>query len=114
MEDVKGRHFLTAYKAAVVRNSNLPALLGIDSLGKHNAIIKCRTGEIWFLGDEGADVKPKGEFVHCQMKRNGPNGHWWLPIGRFNDAMIKMERGHLAAAGIAPDKGATSSSATAE
>ena len=31
----------------------------IDSLGKHNAIIKCRTGEIWFLGDEVADVQPK-------------------------------------------------------
>ena len=88
------KNWLGMYRAAVVRNSSLPALLGIDSLKKHNAVIRCRTGEIWFLDNADVKIQPQGTYVHCQMKQ-ARSGHWFLPVGRFNEAMMKMEHGHL-------------------
>ena len=49
------------------------------------------------MGDDGCDIKPKGLHVHMQMKR-APSGHGYLPIGRFGEAMTKMEKGHMMAA----------------
>ena len=95
MEDTAGKHHLCAYRAAVIRKSDVPALLGIDSLRKMNAIIRCNTGEMWFLDDAGCDIRPKGNHVHLQMKK-GRSGHWYLPVGRFSSAMQKMAVGHLA------------------
>ena len=82
----------------------------MDSLSRQNAVVRCRTGEIYFMDDAGCDITPKGEHVHCQMKQTG-SGHWYLPIGRYSDAMIKLERGHLIAAGLTPAKGSYSSAA---
>ena len=62
LQDTAGKKHLSTYKAAMVRNSNLPALLGIDSLERLNAVISCRTGEMWFMDDAGCDIKPKGDF----------------------------------------------------
>ena len=101
LEDTKGRKFLSKYRAAMVRNSNLPALLGIDSLERLNAVISCKTGEMWFMDDEGCDIKPKGDFVHLQMKK-AKTGHWYLPAGRFGDAMTKLGAGHMAATSSTP------------
>ena len=69
MEDTDGKTHLCAYRVAVVRGSDVPALLGINSLEKMNAIIRCGTGEIWFLDDAGVEIRPKGKFVHLQMEK---------------------------------------------
>ena len=94
MEDTDGKKHLCAYRAAIIRGSDVPALLGIDALRRMDAVIRCRTGEMWFLGEKGCDITPKGKHVHLQM-RKGKSGHWYLPVGRFSDAMEKMAVGHL-------------------
>ena len=77
LEDKNGKHHLGDFKPAVVRNSPLPELLGMGSLSKHNAVIRCRTGEIGFMDSVGCDVKPKGNHVHLQMvKSKSGSGHW--------------------------------------
>ena len=96
LHDTAGKKHLSTYKAAMVRNSNLPALLGIDSLERLNAVISCRTGEMWFMDDAGCTIKPKGDSVHLQMKKSR-TGHWYLPVGRFGEAMTKLGAGHMAA-----------------
>ena len=122
MEDTNGKKHFCAYRAAVVRGSDVPALLGINSLEKMNAIIRCSTGEMWFLDDAGVDIRPKGKFVHLQMQK-GSSGHWYLPVGRFSDAMEKMSVGHLATttgdpaaakATAAPTAASSSSSSSAQ
>ena len=95
IEDMKGQHHYNKFRAAVVRDSHIPGLMGIRSLEKMNAVIRCRTGEIYFLGDEGCEIKPCENHVHIQMKRNHI-GHWCIPIGRFSDVMKMMGKGsHL-------------------
>ena len=96
-----------------MKDSNLPASLGIKSLERLHAVIRCRAGEIWFLGGEGCEIKPKGHHVHLQMKK-GFTGRWYLPVGRFSDDTTKM--GHLAIAAVAPanENQSSSSSSAAE
>ena len=103
LQDVHVKHFLAHYHAAVVRKSNLPALLGIDSPSKHNAVIRCGTGEIWFMGEKDCDIKPKGDHVHLQMKRM-KSGHWFLPVGRYNEVMAILGKGHLTSTSNTPVK----------
>ena len=111
LQDTKGDRFLSSYRAAVVKDSNLPALLGINSLDKMNAVIRCRTGEIWFLGEDGCDIKPKGRHVHLQMKK-GRTGHWYLPVGRFSEEMTKLIPGHMASTAVTPASGSHSSTSS--
>ena len=92
IEDVNGNHHYNKYRAAVVSNSHIPGLMGIQSLARMNAVIRCRTGEIWFLGKEGCEIKPCENHVHIQMKKNR-TGHWCIPIGRFSEAMKVMGKG---------------------
>ena len=54
-------------------------------------------GGIFIFDEAGSDIKPKGKHVHLQMKK-GQTGHWYLPVGRFGEAMSKLhDNGHLAA-----------------
>ena len=50
---------------------------------------------------KGCDIKPKGNHVHLQMVKHR-SGHWYIPMGRFNDVMTKIGEvstsGHLATA----------------
>ena len=105
-----GKH-LCAYRAAVVRGSDVPALLGINSLEKMNAIIRCGTGEMWFLDDAGCDIRPKGNYVHLHMEK-GSSGHWYLAVGRFSGAVKKMAVGHLATTSATSGNSAAAKSAT--
>ena len=57
--------------------------MGIQSLKRNNALIMCRTGEIWFLGEGGAEVKLAPGSRHFQMVE-APSGHWLLPVSRFS------------------------------
>ena len=114
LEDKNGRGYLADYSAAVIRNSSLPALLGLDSLSKLNTIINCKSGEIWFTDKQGCDTKPKGHHVHMQMVKSRHGDHWYLPIGRFNDGMTKLSEisnsGHLATTSNTTVGGKSSSS----
>ena len=110
-------HHLADYQAAVIRNSSLPALLGLDSLAEHNAVIQCRTGEIWFTDERGCDIKPRGAHVHMQMVKSRHGNHWYIPIGRFNETMTQLgetlSSGHLATSSTTPACGKASPSCSA-
>ena len=114
LEDKGGKHHLSSYKAAVIRNSSLPALLGLDSLANRNAVIQCKTGEIWFTDKQGCDIKPRGNHVHLQMVKSRHGDHWYLPIGRFNDVMTRLGEasppGHLSTTSCKTACGNSSSS----
>ena len=81
-EDVNGELYEMTYTAPCVENSPIPGLLGIDSLEKYDALIRCRTGEMWFLGPGGVDIKASPGSRQFQM-RKAQSGHWLLPISKF-------------------------------
>ena len=110
LEDNHGNKHLSNFRAAVVRGSDLLALLGINSLEKMNAVIRCGTGEIWFMDEKGCDIRPRGNHIHLQMEK-GSSGHWFLPVGRFSEAMQKMSLGHLATTTAADATAATTTTA---
>ena len=35
----------------------MPGLMGIKHLKKEEALIRCRTGEMWFWGQGGVEIK---------------------------------------------------------
>ena len=88
-----------------------PLRYGLNNMEKKNAVIGCRTGELWFLDDQGCEIKPKGNRVHLQMEKC-TSGHWFLPVGRFSDAMQKMAVGHLATTSATPGDQAAAKAAT--
>ena len=90
LEETKGKFHLVCYSAAVIRNFSLPALLGLDSLSDHNAVINCKAGETWFTDKQGCDIKPRIAHVHMQMVQSRHGDHWYPPIGRFNNIMTKL------------------------
>ena len=56
--------------------------MGIQSLERNDALIRCKTGEIWFLGQGGVHIQPSPGSRHFQMKK-ARSGHWMIPISRF-------------------------------
>ena len=82
-EDIDGRVFLDKFTAPCIEGSHIPGLLGIKQLKANDALIRCKTGEIWFLGPGGVEIKASPGSRHHQM-REAPSGHWMLPINRFS------------------------------
>ena len=80
--DVEGRMHTNTYRAPCLDNSNVPGLLGIKALKHEDALIRCSTGEMWFLGQGGVDMKVSPGTRHFQM-REAPGGHWMLPVSQF-------------------------------
>lgn len=82
-EDVEGNAFEMSFTAPCVENSSIPGLLGIDSLERYDALIRCSTGELWFLGSGGVEIKASPGSRQFQM-RKARSGHWMLPVSRFS------------------------------
>ena len=80
--DVEGRLYESFYRAPCLDNSNVPGLLGIKALKHEDALIRCSTGEMWFLGRGGMDMKVSPGIRHFQM-REALGGHWMLPVSQF-------------------------------
>ena len=85
IQDTEGRYYEEKYKAPCLEGSGIPGLMGIISLERNDALIRCKTGEMWFLGPGGAEIKASPGSRHFQM-RKAKSGHWMLPISRFNQA----------------------------
>ena len=80
--DVEGENHVSQFQAPCIRDSNVPGLLGIKSLKAEDALIRCSTGEMWFLGQGGVEIRPSPGSKHFQMKE-APGGHWILPVSTF-------------------------------
>ena len=83
IQDTEGRFYEEKYKAPCLEGSPIPGLMGIISLERNDALIRCKTGEMWFLGPGGCEIKPSPGSRHFQM-RKAKSGHWMLPISRFS------------------------------
>ena len=82
MVDTSGQYWEETYEAPCLDDSPVPGLVGIQSLEKNDALIRCKTGEIWFLGQGGVKIEPSPGSRHFQMKK-AQSGHWMIPISRF-------------------------------
>ena len=83
LQDTSGQFYEEQYSAPCIPNSNLPGLMGIKSLKRNDALIRCKTGEMWFLGPGGVEIKTSPGSRHFQMKE-AASGHWLLPINKFS------------------------------
>ena len=82
MIDTSGVYHEEVFKAPCLENSGVPGLMGIQSLERNDALIRCKTGEIWFLGPGGAKIEASPGSKHFQMLK-AKSGHWQIPISRF-------------------------------
>ena len=80
--DVEGVNHISRYRAPCLKDSNVPGLMGIKSLKMEDALIRCKTGEMWFLGQGGVDIRVSPGTKHFQMKE-APGGHCMLPVSTF-------------------------------
>ena len=83
IQDTEGRFYEETYQAPCLEGSGIPGLMGIISLERNDALIRCKTGEMWFLGPGGVEIKASPGSRHFQM-RKAKSGHWMLPISRFS------------------------------
>lgn len=71
------------YSAAVVRDSDLPALLGLEPLEAQRALIDVHNRQIYFVGPGGYDLKlSPGSECHNLVKI--PSGHLLLPVTEWH------------------------------
>ena len=80
--DVDGNNVIGQFRAPCLRHSGVPGLMGIKTLKAKDALIRCSTGEMWFLGKGGVDIRVSPGSKHFQMKES-PGGHWMLPVAAF-------------------------------
>ena len=80
--DTEGNNIMSTYVAPCLPQSSVPGLMGIKSLKVKDALIRCRTGEMWFLGQGGVEIRTSPGTKHFQMKES-PGGHWMLPVSTF-------------------------------
>ena len=81
-DDVEGGNVEDELTAPCLENSAVPGLLGIKALKAKGALVRCKTGEMWWLGPGGAEINISPGSRHFQMKE-APSGHWLLPISAF-------------------------------
>ena len=82
MVDTDGVYHEEKFRSPCLENSGVPGLMGIRSLERNDALIRCKTGEIWFLGPGGVKIEPSPGSRHFQMNKS-KSGHWQIPISRF-------------------------------
>ena len=109
IEDTDGNFYEESYVAPCIENSGVPGLMGIQSLERNNALIRCRTGEIYFLGEGGCDIRPSLGSRRFQMVK-AKSGHWMLPVTRFRQSGAKTSGITLTTAAAATSSSAASSS----
>ena len=81
--DVDGVRYLHRYEAPCLDNSNVPGLMGIKHLKREDALIRCSTGEMWFLGAGGVELQCSPGTKHFQMKE-ARGGHLGLASDRLH------------------------------
>ena len=85
--DTDGTHHEAVFDSPCLEGSNVPGLMGIKSRKRNDALIRCKTGEMWFLGKGGVKIEPSPGSKHFQMKQSN-GGHWLLPINRFSNKPV--------------------------
>jgi hypothetical protein len=71
------------YHAPVIPNSQIPALLGLETLSKMKALINCATHEIHFLGPDDSKSLDLPEGTVTLQAELSKSGHMMIPFGEF-------------------------------
>ena len=111
LQDVRGQYHEELYRAPCIEGWGGPGLMGIQSLERNDALIRCKTGEIWFLGRGGVKIEPSPGSRHFQM-RKARSGHWLLPISKFSSKGAKSAGITLTTADATAPAVSTSSSSS--
>ena len=111
LQDSSGNLYEEQFTAPCLENSGVPGLMGIQSLERNDALIRCKTGEIWFLGRGGVKIEPSPGSRHFQM-RKARSGHWLLPISKFSSKGAKSAGITLTTADATAPAVSTSSSSS--
>jgi hypothetical protein len=90
--DIEGKPYEESFTAPCLAESQIPGMMGIQSLKRNNALIECKTGKMWFLGNGGAEIKPSAGS-RCFQMREAKSGHWLLPISKFSTTMKPKSAG---------------------
>ena len=82
------------FEAPTVPKSNLPALLGLDSLRRLRACIDCRTMKVFFLGPGDYDIQahapPGTKSIQCLT---APSGHMIVRCADFAGLEVSENNG---------------------
>ena len=84
------------YQAPTVPNSNLPALLGLETCRRQKAIIDTHKAKMYLLGPGDYDLEkllPQG--TECIDLKTAPSGHFVIPCTRFTELDHQDTRGGL-------------------
>jgi len=94
-KQVDGRHSKGTFQIPTVPNSELPGLLGLQSMRERKTILDLHNLQIHFLGpadyDLSTNLPPGTESYQCELS---PSGHMMLPCGRYA-GVDREERGSL-------------------
>ena len=84
LQESGGEIFEEVYQAPCIPGSAVPGLVGIRSLRRNDALIRCKTEELWFLVPGGAKIEASPGSRHHQM-RMPTSGHWMLKTNNFTE-----------------------------
>ena len=79
---VDGQPVPAKYTAPIVDNSELPLLLGLQSLRENRSILDMDKLQLHFCGEAGARIEPGPGAVTFQLEIS-PSGHLVLPCSNF-------------------------------
>ena len=78
----------------MLRDSDVPALLGRASLRRLRALIDCHNDVIYFLGGDGEyELRPSSAQTTMHQLEESVSGHSMLPITEYAKVKKKNEKG---------------------
>jgi len=89
----------TTFSAPIVPNSEIPALLGLESLSQKRALLDTYSKKLYLVGPGGYSIKlsPGSTVLDLQ---SAPSGHLLLPVSEFD----KLQPSTTAKANSGADK----------
>ena len=90
------------YKAPTVPNSDLPALLGLQSIKNSRGIIDTNENKLYLVGPGAYNLiehlPPGTKVVQCEQ---APSGHLMMPVDGFEDLDKSESQGGLETEAVA-------------
>ena len=94
LKTVDGRFLDATYTAPVVNESELPMLLGLQTLRQLRALLDIGKQKLYFLGPDGAEINVGPGSSEFQLEVS-PSGHLVLPISNFDEMAASQQNPQL-------------------
>ena len=96
VQDIDGTCSTGTLDIPTIDGSNLPGLLGLNSLTKRRAVIDCVTRKMYFMGPGDHNLEeamPSGTQVF--QLETAPSGHLVLPITKYAEFDAQQQNGQF-------------------